>query len=432
MYFTALRNKYDQRVTSKDTETAKKQALGVAVEICEWMGQGFDRFGRPALVNERKLYPDEISLKGLAVEFMGSQWFDKLGHAIGQGPRQGLVAIESGTAGILPGDLPQTSMFLGTVAGMIQTAILEHYDTPEFVSRRLAEVKRTTSRQMQLLNISHADTSVTMRNAGDPYPRLSMTDNRVVTPETQQMALAVDVFYETVFFDLTGEVLDQANEVGYNLQLREDKDGIRCLLGITNPYNFNGTSYNTYQTAGALWTNKNTSNAMTDWTSVAISQAMASRLTDPKTGQRISVGFNAVLCNPYRGTFAKHVLGQSSRGQNVEFRTQSSAYVSNGPNPIDQGYEVIASARFDEVMQDTVANGGLAMSESDRNATYIFIRTGRKSPLKLIQNWPLQVKVINSGSDYGQAEKKIMMSAFADYMQVFTIGDPRGLQWNQG
>lgn len=431
MYYTALRNRYDQRVTSKNKDEAKEQAVGCAIEICEQMGMGFDRFGRPSLVKERVLYPDQMSLKGLAVEFMGQQWFNQLGQAIGQGERRGLIAIETGgTAGILPGDLPQTSMFLATVAGMIQTAILDSYESPEYISRRLAEVKRTTSRQTQLLNISHADITVAARNPGDPYPRLSMTDNRVVTPETQQMALGVDVFYETVFFDSTGEVLDQANKVGDDLQEREDYDGIRCLLGVTNPYNFNGTSYNTFQTAGALWTNKNTSNPMNDFTCVAISQAMASRLVDPRTGRLITYNFDAVLCTPYRGPFARHILGVSSAGQNVEHRTASAAYVSHGPNQTKKTFEVLDSPRVSKILTDSVASGGLAMSQSDADNVYIFIATGRKSPLKLMQNWPLQIKVINSGSDYAQAERKIMMSAFADYMQVFTIGDPRGLQWN--
>ncbi len=87
---------------------------------------------------------------------------------------------------------------------------------------------------------------------GMPYPSVGFGEDYIETPSTTKRGFIVPVTKEAIFFDRTHLVLSRAAEVGELLGLNKEKRLIDLVIGATNNYKWQGTSYNTYQAGGAV------------------------------------------------------------------------------------------------------------------------------------------------------------------------------------
>jgi hypothetical protein len=146
--------------------------------------------------------------------------------------------------------------------------------------------------------------------------------------------------------------------VGDELALRKELDGFKVLCGATNPYNYNGVSYNTYLTTGN-WINDQ-SNPLVDWTDINATNALFSRMTDQETGNRIKVAWDTIVCSPTKKMTAQYIEAATE----IETRTQSGAEIRRGPRLGDR-YNIVDSVHLDYVLTLPAAQGGLALSQAN-------------------------------------------------------------------
>src|SRR5207245_1681845 len=92
------------------------------------------------------------------------------------------------------------------------------------------------------------------RNPGMPTKRVQFGERWIEQPRTVEKALACEVLQETVFLDLTGQVTQEANDLGTWLRYNDELRRIDAFIGVTNTYKYKGTSYNTYL-AASTWDN---------------------------------------------------------------------------------------------------------------------------------------------------------------------------------
>ena len=129
------------------------------------------------------------------------------------------------------------------------------------------------------------------RQGANPQPRRTARSGRIRTaarhdPGTRRKALAVEVTQEADFYDLTGRRMETAAGVGKELGYRKEVSQIDLVLGVTNPYVYNGTAYNTYQTS-TPWVNSQ-SNPLSDYNDVDDSLDLFRQMTDPRRARKSS------------------------------------------------------------------------------------------------------------------------------------------------
>lgn len=385
------------------------------------LGLRHSPLGRPVLeVGSQNLRPDEFSLGGLANAMLGEAWHEALAAASARSPLQ---VFESGNAALTPGNIPNVSAYLGTVTGLLDAKVLEGYQKPEFIIDRLIHTMPSSTRQTKLIGLGRIGDQSKERNPGDPHPFANFGERYVVTSETKQRALAIGVTYEMVQFDQTALVLQQANTVGYELAMNKELEGFRLIAGVRNPYNYNGVNYNTYGTSGN-WINQIAANPLNDWTALDVSNAVASRLTDQETGNRIGVTFDKILCSPAKVWTAKHI----QQATEIETQTQTGTQVRRGAY-LGDTYELISSVYLDQVLTASVANGGLNLNQSTADGYWWKLKTGPQGAFVRTENWGLDVKQA-AADDFTMLNHKLVLAVFANQMHAFDVLEPRHVQEN--
>ena len=415
MHYPTLRTVFEEFVPKG--ASAERRAHGSSQFVRKFvdeLGLTTNENGRP-VIKEAKFQPRDFSFRGLAEALCGYGWAE----SIGRSTSNAYQVFEAGGGSITPGDLPNVSAFLGSVSGLLDAALLEDYDKPDYIIDELVQVVPSKTRQKKMIGTSFIGDDAEIRNPGEPHKFAQFTERYSTTSETQQQALALSVTTEAVYFDQTGDVLDRANSIGDRLGLRKEFDGMKMVAGITNPYNYGGVSYNTYGTSGN-WINDVASNPLTDWEDINVVNDLFSRMTDQETGNRISVAWDTMLVSPNKVETAGYIQGATE----VEARTGSSAVVTKGPRRGEKR-RVLSSVYLDQLLTTAVADGGLGLSQADANAYWWAIKTGgNKSAFIRVENWPVTINRAAPDS-FMMLNQGIMLAVFVQQMHSFDVRDPR-------
>lgn len=364
---------------------------------------------------KRAASPYEFSIRGLAESLVSREWAEGL---MANQNTPGRI-FEAGSApAMTPGNIPNVSAFLGSVAGLLDAAILQSYDLPEFKIDSLIPTKPSKTRQRVMIGLGRIGDASLRRNPGEPHQFAQFEERKTITSETYSDALACAVTFEAVYYDQTGNVLDQANTVGRELALRKELDGYRLIAGINNPYNYRGVAYNTYGTSG-YWVN-DVANELHDWTNINVVEAMFSRMKDQETGNRVAIEWDTVLCSPTKFRTAQYIQSATE----VKSRTQSGTVTSTAPKLGDE-YTLVKSVYMDQVLTDAVADGGAGLTQAQADEYWWALKTDKqRSAFVRTENWPV---VINRAApnDFTMLNHKLLLAVFADQRHSFDVQDPR-------
>lgn len=407
------------------TDSMERRAQGVAKFrqfVRQACGLSLTPAGRPLYTpSAAEMKIGDISLRGLAESLCGPHWADAVKGATANAYQ---VFEAGGNVALTPGNIPNVSAFLGTVTGLLDAAVLTGYQQPEFIIDSLIHTVSSSTRQRNLLGLGRIGDQSAKRNPGDPHPFANFGERVVRTSETENRAIAMAITFEMVFFDQTGDVAQQASKLGEELALNKELEGFRLLAGVRNPYNYNGTSYNTYLTSGN-WINDVTGNALEDWTDLDVSRAVASRLTDQETGNRVQVTFDTAIVSPAKRWTAQHIQSATE----VETWTQTSTQVRRGAYMGDR-FKLVDSVYLDQVLTAAAADGGLALSQSTADAYWWMLKTGPQGAFIRTENWPITIEQA-APDGFTMRNHKLMLAVFADMMHAFDVQEPRHVQRNR-
>ncbi len=411
-----VRQVFEQFVKPQDSpETQMGRAFEFVHHFHKELGLTVNENGRPVL-KDPQMSPHQHSFLHLAESLMGYNWYDQLQVATGNAHR---VFEAGGVAAIVPGSIPGVSAWLGSVTGLLEAAVLETYDQPEFIIDDLIPTMPTNTTTTALLGLGRLGDAARKREPGQPHDFAQFTERKVITPETENDGLAGAVTYEAVKFDQTGMVLQQMNAIGNEMGLRKELDGFRVIYGYTNPYNYNGTSYNTYQTAGTYWTNQFASN-LEDWTDIDLVNSYFSKMTDQEHGLPIVADWDTLLVAPAQHLTAKMIQNTTE----VEVRNDSAAKIFRAPK-LYEIKNIVSSPYAYQIMTATAANDGLALSQTEAENRCVFFKTDKKkSAFVRVENFPLKIERAAPGS-FTMLNHGIVLAVFADQRHVFAVREPR-------
>lgn len=413
MWYPAVRRVFEDFCPPSGSREARDAGAQKFVQSFKRdLGLAYNADGRP-VVREPKFRAGEFSLRGLAESICGYEWVEALGRSTGED----FKVFEAGQVGITPANLPNVSAFLGSVVGLLDSALIEAYDTPEYIIDSLVETLPSKTRQKKLLGTGRIGDQSKRRNPGEPHPFASFEERYITTPETQNDALALAVTQEAVFFDQTGEVLDKATKVADELRLRKELDGFKVLAGVVNPYNYRGVAYNTYLTTGN-WINDQI-NVLEDWTDINAVNSLCSRMTDQESGNRITPSWDTILVSPTKEMTAKYIDAATE----IETQTAAGTQVRRSPKLGDK-YKILSSVYLDQVLT-TAAPEGLAQTQANADEYWWCLNTAKgKSAFVCVENWPFTVNRATPNS-FTMLNHKMMLAVFVDQMHVFACREPR-------
>jgi hypothetical protein len=247
-----------------------------------------------------------------------------------------------------------------------------------------------------------------------------------------ELALACEVLQETVYLDLTGEVLERANNVGYWVHRRKEMLCIDHFLGIINNYIYNGVAYNTFINAG-YFNNIRPSNALVFWEQIQAAEILFRDMIDPATGSRVKITPDTLVVNQDVLYTAEAIV----RATELEFRGPGgmTSPATGGPPPVGQdvrrfgnvlrNYKIFTSPLIYQRMTDPT---GLNLDAAHAGARW-YIFDSRNPPFHWCSNWPLRIQQA-APNQVDLIDRGIVLFVKADLRGIPMTYEPRRIVVN--
>jgi len=410
-----------------------KHGLG----LCDANGNDNRDYAGNRIRKDAKLRPEQFSLAELAEGIIGPSWrslfnpessgLNKFAQAKAileaTNPGDTRALLESTGIGIDPTAFANINTFTSVVGGLVEVKILEAFQNPALIADRLCPAEPTKLNGQKIIGVNHIGDKAEIRKPGMPHARAQFNERWVETPETVENALAVDVLKETVFFDLTGQILQMAASVGEELAYRKELRVIDTIIGVTNSFKYNGTAYNTYVTSKTLGYTNSIVNPLLDWTSIQTDVLQFMRMEDPHTGKRLLLNPNTVLVNPSKLATMNLILGSTVADRRTapsgNQSTATTLNISSTPgNPYSGNFKVLTSPLFE---QRALAADGLNLNQDNADGLWFMMEAGKS--FRYMQNYPLAV-VPATSNQYEMLDKGIIATYFAHERGIPSVWSP--------
>lgn len=419
----AIQKLFEARCQEHRNEPAAGRRQFVA-ELREQLGITVNDHGQPC-IRDQGNSPREFSLRTLGEGILGRDVFEALYDPERSGSMDALDLYEAGP-GIDPTAFLNVSAFSSAVAGLIEAQMLEAYNSPSFVMDQVFPTVPTRLNGQKLIGTGGIGRKAKRRSPGEPHARAGFGEQWVRTPETVEDALCVEVTQEAAFFDLTGEVLDRAANVGEAIRLEKEYDCIDVLVGIVNPYEYMDTGYATYQDTEP-WVNDQ-NNPLVDYNDLDESRLLFNAMSDPTTGQPITVVPNMIVSVPSMENTIWHVLNSTQIRKGSQEGDVTT--INNGQPPAVQNKPTIITSEYlYRVSTAAEADGGLGLNAANAKRWY-HLQAGPRGAFAWMENWPLRVRAA-SANEYVMLDRGIIAAYFASQRGVPVVRDPRKVVRNK-
>lgn len=383
-------------------------------EVTESLGIQRDAFGRPS-IKAGSARPEEYDMVEIAEAIGEAFGFRNFARSLFDKREQlqfhGQTVMEAGP-GIDPTAFGAINLWTATTAGLVEAKVIEKYQNPAFIGNALVEVVPTRLNGQKFIGVTGIGNKGQERKPGEPHPRAGFGQHYVTTPELKEQALAVEVTQEADFYDLTGQVMETAAGVGEELGYLRELTIIDLVLGVTNPYVYNGTGYNTYQTS-TPWINSQ-SNPMSSYADIDESSALFRQMTDPATGKEILLTPNTILHHSSREMDFNRVFNATEVRETTNTNT-----VTISPNPIRTAYTRLSSPILDNRL--TAANG---LNLSSSNAKARWYHGDFPGAFKWMEAWPLRTTPA-AANEYVMRDRGLIAAYFSNYRGIGAVREPR-------
>lgn len=360
------------------------------------------RAGKNPNFQGRGYKPLEISVRELCESFCGPNWAQVMQNCPRViADRQSLLAMEAGSivqlreaGAVVPGDFINVSALTQAITGLYEVAAMEGFNRPDlaFADMLAPDEPTKTFGGKKKIGAGPIADDAEDRLPGNPTKRAGLQEKWMLTPATRETALSIEVLYETLYLDLTGDINTAANDVGYRVKRRKATRIIDCFIGGAGyTYNFKGTTYATYIAAG--YYDNDFSNELIHETDVEEVLIKFRDMTDPITGERVSIEPKIIVHDLKKERTINAIMGPNARG--FEYRDVSTAdpLLINQSEPMYKGrYTTIHSPLIHERLLASVASGGLALSATNAGKYWWMLDNSGDGAFRYSYNWPFRVQ----------------------------------------
>jgi hypothetical protein len=238
------------------------------------------------------------------------------------------------------------------------------------------------------------------------------------------------VLQEDVFFDLTGQMLDKAGQVGRMTGFRKEMRGLDSFIGVNSTYKYKGTTYGTYNAANPFA--NDFVNPLTDYTAIDNALLQFVNLVHPETGVPILVTPKVIVATPFLETDLFRIL-RSTQVAKVDNQANANTIrtFSDTPPRVAQafGEPVISTLLYYRMIASATdpKYPGLGYAAAKAKGTF-FIGDPQQGHVYM-QNWPLRVRQATP-EEHMMIDRGLVASFFADERGVFAWVETRYAQRN--
>jgi hypothetical protein len=406
--------------------------LGYLMGATDKEGEAYyDQAGNRIITNPRsaaggelsRLKPGEFSLRALAESLLGEEQVERHLAPDRQGGFRALLE-DNGAGAVQASAFANINAFTAITGGLLEVSVMEGWQNPMFIADQLAPVDNTRMFEgRKVIGSTRFGDAAEERLPGMPTRRAQIGERWIEQPRTVENSLACEVTQEAVYLDLTGTVLQEANDLGTWLGLRKEYRVIDAFIGVTNTYKYKGVGYNSF-ISGGYFDNDVSSNILNHYTNIKAAEIKFRDMKDPETNTRVLIQPDTILVNRERLYEARMILGAT----NVQYRdapgaTATAQNIREAPNPLPN-YNVIESPL---VYERCNAASGLNLNASDSgNYWWLF----QKGWLKYAQNWPLRTQQAAPGQ-LDMIDRGIVLFVKADERGVPMVVEPRKVVRNK-
>ena len=327
------RNMYESYLRIGSNSGAARQAFQNEFRhrlgLCDKNGNDYkDRVGnrilRECADEQLRLTCDDFSIK----ELMESMCGPGISHFLQSKPRTSFLQrnqnfaiaerypsdpralLEAPGVGTGPSAFADINAWTALNSGLLERRILEQFQNPGFIGDIICPPEQTRIAEGQkVIGAANLGALPTQRQPGMPHTRAAMQERWVTLPRTAEWALAIDVSFETAWFDLTGQVLETAEQVGKRVALARELRQIDAVIGVStstglstgiNAFNYKGVAYAQFAGAESLPIPQNSQvNPLSgaDWQTIKASWLLTKRMRDPESKTRILVDADTLLAS---------------------------------------------------------------------------------------------------------------------------------------
>jgi len=331
-------------------------------------------------MDEGTITPQDMSLRELWEAFVGP-----VGTTLEFSQKKsGYVDLYEGVGGTIDSSVYQT------LAGkIISNMVIESYNRTTNIGDSLVQNYPTRLKYEKVPGYTTTDGMREVKE-GENYEKASMGSKFVGTGEIAKKGRILAITEEAVYFDLIGQILNQAEQLG--MDARQDKEStiLKAVLGINACYSPSDVSTALYTTTPYLVA----SNPLIDWTSLETVEVALADMTDEE-GNAIVVSPNVLLVPSSLKRTAQMIIGATDVLRKTPVigtaGTTSQAREMTQKNPYMDAYNVISSPLIHNLQ---IAAG---VGSSTARSSWWLGDPKRQFVWKEI--WPLQVLKAKKGID---------------------------------
>lgn len=367
---------------------------------------------------KKELRADDFSIRELAEAFMGREWVDNLHPRRGRTYRK---AELTEAAEVSYGD------FSNITGQIVFSKFMEGYQDEEFVFSKLIPVVPTDIQDMEKIpGLSGIGDESQVVLEGQEYQRAGFGENYIHVAAKRKRGMIVGLTREAIHGDKTGQILNQAKQVGHyqgtDLEKRcidaiiDENAGAASATAGGHRYYWRDTSYGTYQ-ASTPWINIRTSNALVDYTDVDNALQTLMDMTDPFTGEPTLITARDILVTPQNYVTALRIINSTqviTHASGYNASTTVNEMGSNNP---------LAGMGFNVYMSQLLE----ARAATDTDWWLVNL----KRLVNRFVNWDVETE--EAGPNHPDAfERDIMFQVRSSIKDVVSVVEPRAAVENQG
>lgn len=268
--------------------------------------------------------PDDVSVRDLFEAYVpdGTEVLRRMRPGVGGG----LTLLEASNA-------VDTSVFSAITGQLIFTKIKDEYQLATLLADQLVTTMPTSFIEGEKIpGIGGIGDEAEIIEEGYPYPLAGIGPEYIEAPPTKKRGFIVPVTREIIIADRTGVLLARAGDGGKWMGVNKEKRVIDVAVGVINNYKRNGTSTNTYLTAGAYINQQANSLVAGDWTKIENAELLFDAMLDPNTGEPIGIspgGYTLLVPTALRMTALR--IANATEVRYGDGASNTSAYYMGNP-----------------------------------------------------------------------------------------------------
>ncbi len=292
------------------------------------------RFIREAM-KERVFTPHDLDLGRLFEECFGFGAFKD-----GRSGESALALMEAAGA-------TSSNAFQQISGQFLFSTTMQNYESEQFVFTKMIPTRNSPFLTGEKIpGISNLGDEATVVNELEEFPLAGVSENYIETPDPRKRGLRIAVSREAIFGDRTGLLVTNVSKLSESLGINQEKRAIDCVIDEgagasadvnSHRYKWRGDLMATYgnNTGTHSFDNLETGNALLNHTSIDLMEQLFAGMTDPDTGEPISVFADTLIVAPgLTGTAWRVLNAMMVSLQAGGFATSGNLYRTDFSNPV--------------------------------------------------------------------------------------------------